>query len=66
MLYGDRGYWIAHSHSRTEEVFGRALSSGGRDDHTKDEVSDVPEHLGDSGAGRSVPAVRPRRLRRAT
>jgi hypothetical protein len=65
MLYGDRGYCIAFARSRTREALGRASRSGGRDDQAKDEDNDAPEHLGTSGAGRGVSAVRYRRLRRA-
>jgi hypothetical protein len=28
MLYADRGYWIAHVHSRTKEALGRAYRRG--------------------------------------
>ncbi len=66
MLYGDRGYFIAHAHSRTKEALGRASRSGGRDEHAREEDSGVPERLGTNSAGRGVSAVRPRRLRRAT
>jgi hypothetical protein len=67
MLYGDRGYCIAHgARSRTKEALGRPSRSGGRDEHTKEEDSGVPERLGANGAGRGVSAVRARRLRRAT
>jgi hypothetical protein len=66
MLYGDRSYCIAHARSRTKEALGRASSSGGRDEHTKEEDSGVPERLGANGARRGVPAIRARRLRRAT
>ena len=62
MLYGDRGYGIAHS--RTKEAFGRALRGG--DEHAREEDSGVSARLDASGAGRGVPAVRYRRLRRAT
>jgi hypothetical protein len=65
MLYGDRGYWIAHLHSRTKKDLGRAYRSGGRDDQAKEEHSGVPELVGTSSAGRGVSAVRPGRLRRA-
>ncbi len=64
MLYGDRGYCIAHARSRTREALGRASRRGGRDDQAKDEDSDAPEHLGTSDARRDVSAVRYRRLRR--
>jgi len=69
MLYGDRGYCIAHAYSRTKETRPRASRSEGRDDQAKDEKdedSSAPERLGTSSAGRRVSAVRPRRLRRAT
>ncbi len=65
MLYGDRGYCIAHACSTTKEAHGRVSTSGGGDDHTKEEDKGVPERLGASGAGRGLPAIRPRRLRRA-
>ena len=65
MLYGDRGYCIAHAHSRTREALGRASRSEGRDEHPKVEDSGAPESRGANGAGRGVSAVRPRRLRRA-
>ena len=65
MLYGDRGYCIAHARSTTKEALGWATTSGGGDDHAKKEDKDVPERLGASGAGRGLPAIRPRRLRRA-
>ncbi len=65
MLYGDRGYCIAHARSTTKEVLGWASKSGGRDDHAKKEDKGVPERHGASGAGRGLPAIRPRRLRRA-
>jgi len=65
MIYGDRGYCIAHAHSRPKEALGRVSRSRGRDEHTKDEDSGVPGRLGTRGAGRGMPAVRPRRLRRA-
>ena len=65
MLYGDRGYCIAHARSRTREALGRASRRGGRDDQAKDENSDAPEHLGTTGgAGRGVSTVRYRRPRR--
>ncbi len=63
MLYGDRGYCIAHARSTTKEALGWAQRSG--DDHTKEEDKDVPGRLGASGAGRGLPAIRPRRLWRA-
>jgi hypothetical protein len=66
MLYGESGYWITHARSRTKEVLRWASTSGGRDDHAKEEDSGVPERLGASSAGRGVPAIRPRRLGRAT
>jgi hypothetical protein len=66
MLYSDRGYHIAHDHSRTKDVLVRVSASGGRDDHAKEGDSGVPERLGADGAGRGVPAVRHRRLGRAT
>jgi hypothetical protein len=66
MLYSDRGYYIAHAHSRTKEALVRASASGGRDDHTKEGDSGLPERLGADGAGRGVPAIRHRRLGRAT
>ena len=65
MLYGDRGYYIARARSTTKEAPGWASTSGGGDDHTKKEDKDVPERLGARGAGRGLPAIRPRRLRRA-
>ena len=65
MLYGDRGYCIAHARSRTKEALGWASTSGGGDDCSKKEDKDVPERLGASGAGRGLPAIRPRRLRSA-
>jgi hypothetical protein len=65
MLYGDRGYCIAHARSRTKKALGWASTSGGRDDYTKKEDKEVPGRLGVSGAGRGLPAIRPRRLRRA-
>ncbi len=65
MLYGDRGYCIAHARSTTKEALGWAPTSGGGDDHTKKEDKDVPGRLGASGAGRGLPAIRPRRFRRA-
>jgi hypothetical protein len=64
MLYGDRGYGIAHS--RAKEAIGRALRSGGTDEHAREEDSGVSARLDASGAGRGVLAVRYRRLRRAT
>ena len=64
MLYSDRGYYIAHAHSRTKEALVRASASGGRDDHTKEGDSGLPERLGADGARRGVPAVRHRRLGR--
>jgi len=66
MLYGDRAYCIARAHSRTREALGRTSKSRGRDEHAKEEDSDFPERLGTSNAGRAMPAVRPRRLRRTT
>jgi hypothetical protein len=66
MLYSDRGYHIAYAHSRTKDVLVRVSASGGRDDHAKEGDSGVPERLGADGAGRGVPAVRHRRLGRAT
>ena len=40
MLYADRGYWIAHLHSRTKKDLGRAYRrSGGRDDQAKEEIA---------------------------
>ena len=65
MLYGDRGYCIAHARSTTKEALGWASTSGGGDDYTKKEDKDVPERLGAGGAGRGLPAVRPRWLWRA-
>ena len=65
MLYGDRGYCIAHARSKTKEALGWASTSGGRDDYAKKEDRDDPERLGASGVGRGLPAIRPRRLRRA-
>ena len=65
MFYGDRGYCVALARDRTKEVVGPASTSGGRDEHAKEEDGGVPEHLGASSAGRGVSAVRPRRLRRA-
>jgi hypothetical protein len=66
MLYADRGYWIAHIHSRTKKDLGRAYRSGGRDNHAKEEHSGAPECFGASSARRGVSAVRPGRLRRET
>ena len=66
MLYGDRGYCIAHARSRTKEAPERATKSGNRDDHAKEQDNSVPERLGAGGVGRGVPAIRPRWLRRAT
>jgi hypothetical protein len=66
MFYGDRSYCIAQAHSRAREALGRAARSAGRDDQAKDEDSDAPEHRDTSSAGRSVSAVRYRRLRRET
>jgi hypothetical protein len=66
MLYGDRGYCIAHAHSRTKEPLGRVSRSGAGDDQGKKEDYDAPERFGVSNAGRGVSAVRTRRLRRAT
>jgi hypothetical protein len=65
MIYGDRGYCIAHAHSRPKEALGRVPRSRGRDDQAKDEHSGASERLGTSNAGRGMPAVRPRWLRRA-
>jgi hypothetical protein len=65
MLYGDRGYWIGHLHSRTKEALGRAYRSGSRDDRAKEEHSGAPEHVGTSSAERVMRAVRAGRLRRA-
>ena len=65
MLYGDRGYCIAHARSTTKEALGWAPTSGGRDDSSKKEDKDVPGRLGAGGAGRGLPAIRPRRPRRA-
>ncbi len=45
MLYGDRGYYIAHAHSRTKEVLVRVSASGGRDDHAEEEAANGPPHL---------------------
>ena len=64
MLYGDRGYCIAHARSTTKEALGWASTRGGGDDRTKEEDKDVSECLGASGAGRGLPTIRPRRLRR--
>jgi hypothetical protein len=64
MLYGDRGYWIAHVHSRTKKALGRAYKCGGRDDQAKEEHSGAPERFGASSAPGDVSAVRPGRLRR--
>jgi len=67
MLYGDRGYCIAHAYSRTKEALGRASRSEIRGDQAKDEdKSSAPEAHSASSAGRGVSAVRPRRLRRTT
>jgi hypothetical protein len=66
MLYADRGYWIAHVHSRTKKALGRAYRRGGRDHQAKEEDSGAPERFGASSARRGVPAVRPGRLRRAS
>jgi hypothetical protein len=35
MLYADRGYWIAHVHSRTKEALRRAYRGWSRDDQAK-------------------------------
>ena len=64
MLYSDRGYCIAHARSTKKEALGRAPMGGGGDDHAKEDKG-VPESLGAGGAGRGVPAIRLRRLRRA-
>ena len=64
MLYGDRGYCIAHA--RTKEALGRASMSEGGDERAKGEGSGVPERLGAGGAGRRLPRIRPRRTGRAT
>ncbi len=65
MLYGDRGYCIGHARSKTKEALGWASKSGGGDESSKEEDKGVPERLGASGAGRGLPAIRARRLRRA-
>ena len=66
MLYGDRGYCIAHAHSRRKEALRRASTSKGRDEHSKEENSGIPERLGAGDTGRGVSALRLRRLRRTT
>jgi hypothetical protein len=52
MLYGDRGYYIAHARSRTKKALGRASRSESKDEHTKEKGTGVGEHLGANGAGR--------------
>ncbi len=66
MLYGDRAYCIAQAHSRTREALRRASKSRGRDERAKEEDSDFPERLDAGSAGRAMPVLRPRRLRRTT
>jgi hypothetical protein len=64
MLYGDRGYCIAHARGRMRQAMGRHSRSGGADEHAKGKDGDVAGYLGLGGAGRGVSAVRPRRIRR--
>ena len=64
MLYGDRGYCIAHALGRMRQAMGGHSKSGGGDEHAKGENGDVAGYLGLGGAGRGVSAVRPRRIRR--
>ena len=45
MLYGDRGYYIAHAQSRTKKALGGASTSEGKDEHTKEKGSGVGERL---------------------
>ena len=66
MLCADRGYWISHVRSRTKGALRRAYRSGGRDDQAKEEHSGASEGFGPSSTRRgTMPAVRPRRVRRA-
>jgi hypothetical protein len=64
MLYGDRGYCIAHVRGRMRQAMGRHWGSGGADEPAKGNDGDVAGYLGLGGAGRGVSAVRPRRIRR--
>jgi hypothetical protein len=64
MLYGDRGYCIAHARDRMRQAMGRHWRSGGADEHAKGKDGDVAGYLGLGGAGRGVSALRPRRIRR--
>ena len=52
MLYGDRGYYIAHARSRTKKALGRASTSEGKDEPTDEKGTGLGEHLGANGAGR--------------
>jgi len=62
-LRGGRSYFIVHAHSRQQDVLGWAATSGGKDDHSKEDYS-VPDCLGTSSAGRGVSATRSRRFGR--
>jgi hypothetical protein len=64
MLYGDRGYCIAHALSRMRQAMGGHSKSGGGDEPAKGKDGDVAWYLGLGGAGRGVSAVGPRRIRR--
>jgi len=66
MLYGDRAYCIAQAHCGTRGALRRASKSRGRDEHANEQDSDFPERLDTSNAGRAMPALRPRRVRRTT
>jgi hypothetical protein len=64
-LGDDRSYGIAHAYSKPQYSLGWAATSGGAHDHPKKRDCGIPERLGTSGARRSVPATRSRRLGRA-
>jgi hypothetical protein len=67
MLYADGGNWISHVRSRTKGALRQAYRSGGRDEHAKEDHSSASEGFGPSSARRGImPAVRPRRHRRAS
>jgi hypothetical protein len=50
MIYGDRGYCIAHARGRMRQAMGRHWRSGGGDEHAKGKDGDVAGYLGLGGA----------------
>jgi len=63
-LGGDRSYCSVHARSRPQDVLGWPATSGGKDNHSKEDCS-VPERLGTTNAGSGVLATRSRRFGRA-